>query len=371
MAKPRLPTVQTHSRPMRSEIWPSAICPGMPNRLTRPERPRRDRRAEADLDQVLGLVHLHRVPGVEAAEDTRGDPPEAGGAHGARQGPVDRRPGRVRRHCDALRRRPTPLGAASPSGCSPMSSGRRRSSRLSGASTTSSNSAQWPAGGTPAGAVDDQLHPRQQHDRADADARKGDADRQPAPAHEPVGQEQRLPGVAQADAAAADQHAERQVEMPRRASTAAPAADPHAIRPRRAPSRARAVAVHQRPSVGLRAAETTKPNENAPAVTPRSQPNSVEDRRKQQRESGTRVDADAHRDKGDGDDDPAVEEWEAHGQYRLPAVARFKREACSALSLRRAPVAAIDAAWPSSINEGRPCCDVIDTLRRTQHKARL
>ena len=30
----------------------------------------------------------------------------------------------------------------------------------------------------------------------------------------------------------------------------------------------------RRPSDGLRAAETRKPNENAPAVTPRSQPNS-------------------------------------------------------------------------------------------------
>jgi hypothetical protein len=68
----------------------------------------------------------------------------------------------------------------------------------------------------------------------------------------------------------------------------------------------------------------------------------VEDRREQQRESGAGVDADAHGDKYDGDDHPAVEKWQTHGQYRLPRVARFKREACSALPLRRAPVAAID-----------------------------
>ena len=36
MAKPALAMVQIHSRPIRSEMWPSAICPGMPNRLTRP-----------------------------------------------------------------------------------------------------------------------------------------------------------------------------------------------------------------------------------------------------------------------------------------------------------------------------------------------
>ena len=36
MAKPRLPTVQIHSRPIRSERWPSAIWPGIATRLTKP-----------------------------------------------------------------------------------------------------------------------------------------------------------------------------------------------------------------------------------------------------------------------------------------------------------------------------------------------
>jgi hypothetical protein len=35
----------------------------------------------------------------------------------------------------------------------------------------------------------------------------------------------------------------------------------------------------------------------------------VEDRRKQEREGGARVDADAHGDERDRDDGPAVEEW--------------------------------------------------------------
>ena len=35
------------------------------------QRPGRVRRAEADLDQILRLVHLHRVPGEQAAEDSR------------------------------------------------------------------------------------------------------------------------------------------------------------------------------------------------------------------------------------------------------------------------------------------------------------
>jgi len=44
--------------------------------------------------------------------------------------------------------------------------------------------------------------------------RECNADREPAAAHEPVGQKQRLTGVAEANASAADQHADRQVKMP-------------------------------------------------------------------------------------------------------------------------------------------------------------
>ncbi len=40
----------------------------------------------------------------------------------------------------------------------------------------------------------------------------------------------------------------------------------------------------------------------------------IEDRRKEQRESRARVDADGHRDEDDGDDEPAVEEGQAAGE---------------------------------------------------------
>lgn len=55
----------------------------------------------------------------------------------------------------------------------------------------------------------------QERNGAHTDTRKGHADRQPAPAHEPVGQEQRLAGVAKARTAAAHQNAQRLLEMPR------------------------------------------------------------------------------------------------------------------------------------------------------------
>src|SRR6267142_6881351 len=54
----------------------------------------------------------------------------------------------------------------------------------------------------PARSGDQPLQPRQDDDRADADTGKRDADREPAPAHEPVRQEERVPCVAQAHGAA-------------------------------------------------------------------------------------------------------------------------------------------------------------------------
>src|SRR6185312_1286729 len=54
----------------------------------------------------------------------------------------------------------------------------------------------------------------------------------------------------------------------------------------------------------------------------------VQDRREEQRERGARVDADPHRDEGDGDDDPAVEERKF--ERRLPRHGR--RVHCPALT---------------------------------------
>ena len=71
-----------------------------------------------------------------------------------------------------------------------------------------------PAGRPPSGLFDQVLHPWQQHDRSDTDACECNADGEPAPPHEPVGQEQGLSGIAETDAAATDQHADRQIQMP-------------------------------------------------------------------------------------------------------------------------------------------------------------
>ena len=72
------------------------------------------------------------------------------------------------------------------------------------------------ARGAPPEAFDQALHPRQDDDRAHAHTGERDADGKAAPAHKPVRQEERVPGVAEAHCAAGDEDAERQIEMPGR-----------------------------------------------------------------------------------------------------------------------------------------------------------
>jgi hypothetical protein len=64
-----------------------------------------------------------------------------------------------------------------------------------------------------------------------------------------------------------------------------------------------------RPISGLTAPETRKPNEKAPAVTPRSHPNSPMMGGKN---SGAGVHPDRHGDERHDDDDPAVKEGKPH-----------------------------------------------------------
>src|SRR6185295_19197668 len=66
--------------------------PGNGDQADEAERPGGELAAEADLDHVLGLVHLHRVPGEEPEGEAGRDPPEPRGGGGPRQGPLGRDP---------------------------------------------------------------------------------------------------------------------------------------------------------------------------------------------------------------------------------------------------------------------------------------
>ena len=113
-------------------------------------------------------------------------------------------PGRPRSRIGCAER----ADAASPSGSSPISSGRLRSSRLIGPSTTSTSmpSAEQ-AVRQPAARSCVCIHGSSMIEPTPTPA-NAMPDRQPAAADEPVGQEQRLTGIAEADAAGADQYPE-------------------------------------------------------------------------------------------------------------------------------------------------------------------
>jgi len=59
------------------------------------QRPGGQARTETDVQKILGLVNLHRIPGVQSAEIAQRQPPEPRGPERPRQGPVDSRPFRI------------------------------------------------------------------------------------------------------------------------------------------------------------------------------------------------------------------------------------------------------------------------------------
>src|SRR4029077_20760192 len=65
-------------------------------RADQPQCPRRRLRREPELDQVLALLRLHRIPGEQSAEIPDGNPPEAGGPQRATKRPAGGDPSIVR-----------------------------------------------------------------------------------------------------------------------------------------------------------------------------------------------------------------------------------------------------------------------------------
>ena len=173
------------------------------------------------------------------------------------------------------------------------------------------------AGGTPAGLLDHELHPRQQGHRADADAGKGEPHGEAAAANEPVRQEQRLAGIAETHTPRPDQHADGEIEMPglrrqrRQQQPATHQRDAELHHPARteaihhaADQRTDASGDHEAEGESARR-EATVPSELA------------DDRRKEQRERSPRIDADRHGDEGHHNDQPAVEEGKTYHRVSI------------------------------------------------------
>ena len=281
----------------------------MPSRLTSAQRPDGDVRAEADVEKIFGLVNLHRVPDVQSAEIAERYPPEARGADRAAEGPVDAGPigiddigyrlARGRRCGVAIRLEPDIFGALA-------------QQQVDRREHDQNQNPHRRAGRSPAGLLDHVLHPGQQRHRADADAGERQPDRKAAPAIEPVGQKQRLTGVAETDAAGADHDADGQIEMPwlRRQRR-----EQHAARHQRDAKLhhgAGADAIHQPADQRTHDAGNHKAEREGARRDAALPAELIDDRRKEQRKGGAGVDADRHGDEGHGDDDPAVKEGKPH-----------------------------------------------------------
>jgi hypothetical protein len=167
------------------------------------------------------------------------------------------------------------------------------------------------AAGAPAAALDQRLQPRQDRHRADPDAGKRDADRQPAAPHEPMRQIRRLHDIGEAIDPAAAHRAERQVKLPRLARQGREQ-QPRGHRddadldnqPRPAPV--------DHPADKRRDQRREQKAERKHARRDAAIPAEIlQHWRVEQREGGPRVDPDRHRHKRDADQHPAVEERQA------------------------------------------------------------
>src|SRR5262249_2631175 len=102
--------------------------------------------------------------------------------------------------------------AASPSARRPSSSGRRlgtarRDEDVQRQDHQRQEGGEGPAGASPADAADEALEPGQEHERAHADAREGDAEGEATLAHEPVRQQECMAHVAHEDARSREEEA--------------------------------------------------------------------------------------------------------------------------------------------------------------------
>jgi len=144
-----------------------------------------------------------------------------------------------------------------------------------------------------------------------------EAERQTALTDEPVRQVERLAGVAEADAAAADQKPHGQIEVPdlrgeRRQQQAAGHQQHPAFHHHARPEPIHHAADQRAKDGGDDKAERERSCREAAFPV-----KFIDDRRKEQREGRARIHADGHRHEGDDHDHPAVEEARAHGSAIL------------------------------------------------------
>ena len=270
-----------------------------------PECPGREARGKARFDQIFRLMHLHRVPGEQAAEIGERDPPEAAGTHRAPKRPVHRGPamiddigiavGEGAALCDAVRHHAEIFGAS-------------LQQEVERPEQHDDEDAEADAGRAPARGVDQPAEPRQDRDRTDADAREGDAQRQPAAPHKPIRQIERLPGIGEAVDPAAGERAQGQIKLPRLADQAAEQQPDTHRGDAKLDDKPRAALIHQPPDKRGHDRRDEKPERKRARCQTAVPAKLVEHRWEQEREGGARIDPDRHRHEPDRDQHPAIKE---------------------------------------------------------------
>ena len=273
------------------------------------ERPSRLVSPEADLDQVFRLMDLDGIPGKQRPEIAGGQPPEAPCAERPPECPIDRRPGMVHDVLGAIGRSSTrnqPIRAkAHILRASPEQQVQRSQEHQQ-------KDAEPNACGTPSRRVDQPCEPGQDRDRAGPDPRERDAKRKSASADKPVRQVKGLYSVGETVDPAPGEYAEREIKLPRfadnrRQDQARPHRDYAKLDDNSRPSQVRQPT--DKRGDDRRDEEPERERTGGDAAIPTE---FVEDGREQQGEGRAGIDPDRHRDEGDRDKKPAIEERQPH-----------------------------------------------------------
>src|SRR5215469_2578477 len=313
------------------------------------QRPSSLTRLDPDIDQIFRLVNLDGIPRIKAAEIAAGQPPKPPGAQCPSERPIDSGPGvvyHVRSVAGGLTARDQTI---------------RTKAHLFGAvleqqierrQQHEQQNAERDAGGPPSRCDDQPAQPRQNGDRADADARERDAEREAAPADKPIRQINRLARIGEAIDATADKSTQRQVELPRLSDQARKDQARSHCEHTKLDHDPRTPQIHQAAHKGREDSRNEKPEREGAGGYTSVPPEFGEDCREQQREGGARIDPDGHRDECHRDEEPAVEKRDAdaarsgrkaaqkaaiiHGSTRLSGVSpTATRRRFSAISFTR------------------------------------
>ena len=185
----------------------------LPDNASQPKQPEgvgRLLRTETDLDEKLGLVHLHGILDIESAKISSEEPPKSTGSQRPLDSSFNSDPIRV----DKIRRLCRPgfrlVGCCvairlkvQVARMTPLDNDVQRDQE------DAERSGQYPLCLPPTYGINDVLHDREKENRGNTDAGEHDTDVQTTPSHKSVRQEKRVAEIADEKTAAGNKNTER------------------------------------------------------------------------------------------------------------------------------------------------------------------